>query len=271
MTSYVKSVLNMVSSALELNAATFSGAMDIIVFQDEDGNLQSTPFHVRFGKLRLLKSREKVVQIEVNGEPHPEIHMKLGSAGEAYFIEETDEQPPDELCPSPSSMPSSPKMIAYEQPSLNATRNSAQNESMGQIEDEKEDAGVYAVNYLSDSELDNYKRIGSMRRTALFVDSQTPEQVTVAEEEKADRSANTTQTQSSLAEPQSVEEAVADIVDFVVEQVCANIAQPRKTSVVKDTQDSLDGGWGSDKYGMEDLQLPPSLANVNQREAHAKR
>ncbi|GIX65253.1 lipin, putative [Babesia caballi] len=51
---------------------------------------RSTPFHVRFGKTKLLKSREKVVSIYVNGQLS-DLTMKLGAAGEAFFDEEGDE------------------------------------------------------------------------------------------------------------------------------------------------------------------------------------
>jgi len=104
MTTYVGKIFNAVSSALDLNAATLTGAMDIIVVQHEDGTLKSSPFHVRFGKLRLLRSREKVVSVHVNGEP-TSLTLTLGSAGEAYFVEETDEPPPADLCPSPILSP----------------------------------------------------------------------------------------------------------------------------------------------------------------------
>ena len=45
----------------EINAATLTGAIDIIVIKQEDGTYQGTPFHVRFGKMGVLRSREKVV------------------------------------------------------------------------------------------------------------------------------------------------------------------------------------------------------------------
>ncbi|KAK4531590.1 hypothetical protein CCYA_CCYA08G2447 [Cyanidiococcus yangmingshanensis] len=66
MSTYLDRLLASLSSALEINAATLSGAADIIVVQQPDGSLRSTPFHVRFGKLQLLKSREKLVEIDVN-------------------------------------------------------------------------------------------------------------------------------------------------------------------------------------------------------------
>ncbi|KAL0109040.1 hypothetical protein PUN28_014260 [Cardiocondyla obscurior] len=71
----------------EINAATLTGAIDVIVVEQPDGSFTCSPFHVRFGKLGVLRSRAKVVDIEINGEPR-EIHMKLGDSGEAFFVEE---------------------------------------------------------------------------------------------------------------------------------------------------------------------------------------
>jgi phosphatidate phosphatase PAH1 len=45
----------------EINAATLTGAIDVIVVEQEDGTFKSSPFHVRFGKLGVLKAREKIV------------------------------------------------------------------------------------------------------------------------------------------------------------------------------------------------------------------
>lgn len=45
-----------------LNPATLSGCIDVIVVCQPDGNLQCSPFHVRFGKMGVLRSREKVVR-----------------------------------------------------------------------------------------------------------------------------------------------------------------------------------------------------------------
>ncbi|KAJ8356585.1 hypothetical protein SKAU_G00193790 [Synaphobranchus kaupii] len=72
-----------------LNPATLSGCIDIIVVQQPDRTLQCSPFHVRFGKMGVLRSREKVVDIEINGEP-VSLHMKLGENGEAFFVKETE-------------------------------------------------------------------------------------------------------------------------------------------------------------------------------------
>ena len=46
----------------EINAATLTGAIDVIVVEQEDGTFKSSPFHVRFGKMGVLKAREKVVR-----------------------------------------------------------------------------------------------------------------------------------------------------------------------------------------------------------------
>ncbi|KAI7800229.1 putative phosphatidate phosphatase LPIN1, partial [Triplophysa rosa] len=43
-----------------LNPATLSGCIDVIVVQQPDGSLICSPFHVRFGKMGVLRSREKV-------------------------------------------------------------------------------------------------------------------------------------------------------------------------------------------------------------------
>ncbi|KAM6163855.1 phosphatidate phosphatase LPIN3 [Rhynchocyon petersi] len=86
-----------------LNPATLSGGIDVLVVQQPDGSLRCSPFHVRFGKLGVLRSREKVVDIEINGEP-VDLHMKLGDSGEAFFVQELEsdeEHVPPRLCTSP--------------------------------------------------------------------------------------------------------------------------------------------------------------------------
>lgn len=101
-----------------LNPATLTGGIDVIVVRQPDGSFQCSPFHVRFGKLGVLRSKEKIVSaffsptyfffilipysllnahvrdwfqvdIEINGEP-VNLHMKLGDNGEAFFVEENE-------------------------------------------------------------------------------------------------------------------------------------------------------------------------------------
>ena len=45
----------------EINGSTLTGAIDVIVVEQEDGTYKSSPFHVRFGKLGVLKAKEKIV------------------------------------------------------------------------------------------------------------------------------------------------------------------------------------------------------------------
>ncbi|GAA5816432.1 hypothetical protein MFLAVUS_009961 [Mucor flavus] len=84
----------------DINPATLSGAIDIVVVEQQDGELATSPFHVRFGKLSVLLPQEKKVEIQVNGEKVPYL-MKVGEAGEAFFVFETDHQVPEEFQTSP--------------------------------------------------------------------------------------------------------------------------------------------------------------------------
>ncbi|XP_028987251.1 phosphatidate phosphatase LPIN2 isoform X2 [Betta splendens] len=74
-----------------INQATLSGCIDVVVVRQRDGTYQCSPFHVRFGKLGVLRSKEKVIDIEVDGEP-VDLHMKLGDNGEAFFVQESEQQ-----------------------------------------------------------------------------------------------------------------------------------------------------------------------------------
>jgi phosphatidate phosphatase LPIN len=85
MTSFFGGLFSGVNSATDI----LSGAIDIIVVQQPDGTFKCTPFHVRFGRLKVLRSREKVIRIMVNGKL-TDICMKIGDAGEAYFVQESD-------------------------------------------------------------------------------------------------------------------------------------------------------------------------------------
>lgn len=49
-----------------LNQATLSGCIDVIVVRQPDGTFQCSPFHVRFGKLGVLRSREKIVSARLD-------------------------------------------------------------------------------------------------------------------------------------------------------------------------------------------------------------
>lgn len=95
----------------DINPSTLSGAIDIIVTEDTTtGQRRCTPWHVRFGKLQLLRASEKRVEICINGERvdcfaqespgaksgdgnntdkngfEDGIAMKVGVGGETYFV-----------------------------------------------------------------------------------------------------------------------------------------------------------------------------------------
>ena len=72
----MSTVLNIFTELFDVNAvsptqsftsakATLSGCIDIIVVRQPDGALHSSPFHVRFGKLKVMKSSDKHVRLLV--------------------------------------------------------------------------------------------------------------------------------------------------------------------------------------------------------------
>jgi len=102
---YVRSITGSVSKGWNsINPATLSGAIDVIVVEQEDGSLACSPFHIRFGKFSLLRPSEKKVEFKVNGEKinYP---IKLGEGGEAFFVFETQESVPEALQTSPLVSP----------------------------------------------------------------------------------------------------------------------------------------------------------------------
>ncbi|CCH59544.1 hypothetical protein TBLA_0B07260 [Henningerozyma blattae CBS 6284] len=114
---YVGRAIGSVSKTLSsINPATLSGAIDVIVVEQPDGTLACSPFHVRFGKFRILKPSQKKVEVLVNGQS-TNIPMKLAESGEAHFVFETStdiNNIPDDLLASPlltniNSPPSSPE------------------------------------------------------------------------------------------------------------------------------------------------------------------
>ena len=102
---YVRSISGTAYNAWQsINPATLSGAIDVIVVEQDDGSLACSPFHIRFGKWRLLRPSEKKVDFRVNGHPQ-ECPMKLGEGGEAFFVFETSADVPEALLTSPLVSP----------------------------------------------------------------------------------------------------------------------------------------------------------------------
>ncbi|EGO27614.1 hypothetical protein SERLADRAFT_446852 [Serpula lacrymans var. lacrymans S7.9] len=109
--NYIRGAVNAISAPYQyykdlppINPSTLTGAIDVIVIKrpldDGDIELACSPFHVRFGKLQVLRPAEKKVNVSVNGHPIP-FDMKIGDAGEAFFVFETEGEIPDDLVTSP--------------------------------------------------------------------------------------------------------------------------------------------------------------------------
>jgi phosphatidate phosphatase LPIN len=104
---YVRSISGSVSKTWNsINPATLSGAIDVIVVEQEDGSLACSPFHVRFGKFSLLRPYEKKVTFRVNNQTQ-DYAMKLGEEGEAFFVFETSDNIPEAMRTSPLVSPAS--------------------------------------------------------------------------------------------------------------------------------------------------------------------
>ncbi|KAI8950568.1 LNS2-domain-containing protein [Xylaria longipes] len=109
---YVRNISDSVSTAWNsINPATLSGAIDVIVVEQENGDLYCSPFHVRFGKFSLLRPYEKKVEFKVNGAKQ-EYAMKLGEGGEAFFVFETSDKIPQSLQTSPLVSPETSPTLA---------------------------------------------------------------------------------------------------------------------------------------------------------------
>ncbi|KAK0523429.1 lipin Ned1, partial [Tilletia horrida] len=139
---YVGRLMSTVYNSItpNINPATLSGAIDIIVVErqvkkprngsgDADNNdsasnlddgeltteLASTPFHVRFGKMSVLRPAERKVTLHLNGSPEPlPFHMKVGETGEAFFVLEVDDDGSDDI---PDALVTSPLLSAASSPS----------------------------------------------------------------------------------------------------------------------------------------------------------
>lgn len=116
--NYIRGAVNVISAPYQyykdlppINPSTLTGAIDVIVIQrptdSGDTELACSPFHVRFGKWQVLRPSEKKVNVFVNGNPIP-FNMKIGEAGEAFFVFETDDDVPADLITSPILHPTIP-------------------------------------------------------------------------------------------------------------------------------------------------------------------
>ncbi|KAK1422209.1 hypothetical protein QVD17_25169 [Tagetes erecta] len=86
--SYISQGVNTVSGPFH----PFGGAVDMVVVQQQDGSLKSSPWYVKFGKFQgVLKAKVRVVDINVNG-VDAGFNMYLNPRGEAYFLREVDSE-----------------------------------------------------------------------------------------------------------------------------------------------------------------------------------
>ncbi|KAF7723479.1 hypothetical protein EC973_001990 [Apophysomyces ossiformis] len=168
---YVGKLSNLITSVQtfynEINPATLSGAIDIVVVEQEDGNLACSPFHVRFGKLSLLMPQEKKVEIKVNGEVVPYL-MKVGEAGEAFFVFETEHEVPEEFQTSPLMVAVTENKSNEEPPYLDI------GESKDQRKDQDRDARLDAEKDAFDDEPDTH---GYTNKLHLPAELQSPKMI----------------------------------------------------------------------------------------------
>lgn len=87
------SIWNKMTGLLDYNPASLSGCIDVIVAENESGQLKSTPFHIRVGKFKLFKSTDQMITLKING-VESEHHMKISKTGVGYWEIEADK---DEL------------------------------------------------------------------------------------------------------------------------------------------------------------------------------
>lgn len=67
--------------------SVLSGAMDIIVVKHPNDTYKTSPFRIRFGTFKIFRTKEKIVDIYVNGKKS-DLTMRLSESGEAYFQQE---------------------------------------------------------------------------------------------------------------------------------------------------------------------------------------
>lgn len=67
----------------DINQATLTGAIDVVVVEQPDGSYSCSPFHVRFGKLGVLRSKEKVVSVQSRCFPY---QLKLSRFTSSQYL-----------------------------------------------------------------------------------------------------------------------------------------------------------------------------------------
>ena len=71
-----------------LGSYSTQGAIDVIAIRKKSGIIDCSPFHVKLSLPSIGKVFSKTVKLRVNGQL-VSVSMKLGPAGEAFFIQRT--------------------------------------------------------------------------------------------------------------------------------------------------------------------------------------
>ncbi|KAF9198630.1 hypothetical protein BGZ49_000478 [Haplosporangium sp. Z 27] len=137
----------------ELNPATLSGAIDVVVVEQPNGDLACSPFHVRFGKLSILRPQDKVVEVTINGRV-VDFPMKVGDAGEAFFVFETEQEVPEEFATSPLAGPIEGK-TEEDIDFLDLAQGSRDNKSNNAPQQEEQDTGYVSAHSGHGSEFED--------------------------------------------------------------------------------------------------------------------
>ncbi|CEP14551.1 hypothetical protein [Parasitella parasitica] len=207
----------------EINPATLSGAIDIVVVEQEDGDLACSPFHIRFGKLSVLMPQEKRVQIKVNGEIVPYV-MKVGEAGEAFFVFETEHEVPEEFQTSPI-MEAVPEKSQEDPPYLD----------IGESKDEEK-------NVKQDKATDNFEDDDNLKKLPLPAELQSPKMII---EEQMDKVVtkmdpyNTHDDHIELPEPQLYPVDDGHIVERVIPEAITTTTVAKERFIVRPANGDL--------------------------------
>lgn len=68
-----------------------TGAIDVIAVRDSTGNISCSPFHVKLNRAGRRGDPNRIVNLAVNAKD-VSLSMKLGAAGEVFFVERTRER-----------------------------------------------------------------------------------------------------------------------------------------------------------------------------------
>ncbi|KAL4100321.1 hypothetical protein PRIC1_008115 [Phytophthora ramorum] len=154
----IYSVKDYVSNVFHSDAG--SGAIDVVAVQQPDGLLRCSPFHVHFGSLHKVKQEDKQqVTLHVNGQVVHGVRMKLGDAGEAYFVHQVQE-PVDEKDYLASPLPSPISSIGDAEELVQNDTFVAEESATGALEPEDEEDA--ALDELQLQQVANTKRSESL-------------------------------------------------------------------------------------------------------------